>query len=110
MVVLSVGLLGLAPLLKVSIDANSAGKEFDEASGLALNKVKTYETAVGPIIVPYSEVENSVQGKYTRSTVIADNTTNPAIPNGLNQVQVTVGWTDNLGHQQSISQTTYLQK
>jgi type IV pilus assembly protein PilV len=110
MVVLAVGILGLAPLLKISIDANSTGNEFSQASRLAMDKIHGYEADSAAIAIPLSAAESNVLGKFSRTTSIIDKTVDATLPDGLNLIEVTVGWTDPTGKSQTISQSTYLQK
>lgn len=110
MVVLAFGILGLAPLLKISMDANSTGNEYSQASRLAMDVIHGYEADTIAIVIPVSASESNVLGKYTRTTSIIDKTIDATLPNGLNLIQVTVAWNDLTGNTQSISQSTYLQK
>jgi len=110
MVVLAVGLLGLAPMMKISIDANSVGNEFSQASRLAMDKIHEYEANTIAIVIPVSAAESNVLGRYARSTRITDKTIDATIPTGVNLIKVTVAWTDPTGRSQTVTQSTYLQK
>lgn len=110
MVVLAFGILGLAPLLKISMDANSTGNEYSQASRLAMDVIHGYEADTVAVAIPFSSSESNVLGKYSRTTSIIDKTIDAALPTGLNLIQVTVAWNDLTGNTQSISQSTYLQK
>ncbi|MEK7774563.1 MAG: prepilin-type N-terminal cleavage/methylation domain-containing protein [Candidatus Zixiibacteriota bacterium] len=110
MVVLSIGLLGLAPMMKISIDSNSVGNEFSQASRLAMDKIHGYEADTIAIVIPVSATESNILGKFSRSTSIIDSTVDATVPAGLNLIEVSIAWTDQTGQSQTVTQSTYLQK
>ena len=97
-------------MLKISIDANSTGNEFSQASRLAMDKIHSYEADTIALVIPVSATEDNILGKFTRSTSIVDKTVDATVPTGLNLIEVTVAWTNPSGQTQSIIQSTYLQK
>lgn len=110
MVLLSVGLLGLAPMLVMSIEANSMSKDALEVSSLAKDKLELYENASALPALPYKETEVNLDNDCTRLTEIWDNTTDSLIPDGLCCVRITMSWQDNVGASRSAQYSTYLGK
>lgn len=110
MVLISFGLLGMAPMLVMSIEANSISKDALEISSLAKEKLELYENASALPALPYREKEVDLQGGCARVTEIWDNTTDSLIPEGLCMVEVTMYWNDNVGASRSAKYTTYLDK
>jgi type IV pilus assembly protein PilV len=110
MLVLAVGLLGLAPLMILSVETNTMSQEASMASNLAKVKIEIYQNSDNIPALPYEEVEEDIFGGYSRKTAIIDNATDSLIPEGLCHIQVAIGWTDNSGVHRSSTYTTFLKK
>lgn len=110
MVLISFGLLGMAPMLVMSIEANSMSKDALEISSLAKEKLELYENASALPALPYREQETDLGNGYSRLTEIWDNTTDSLIPEGLCVAEVTMSWNDNVGASRSAKYMTYLEK
>lgn len=110
MVVLSIGLLGVAPMVVLSVDGNSISQDVMNTSQLAKQKIEYYESLTTPITVPYQSSEETPDGIYTVSTSIADSTIDNTIPGGLLEITVQVAWTDKTNMPRSATYSTYLDK
>lgn len=110
MLVLAVGLVGLAPLVIVSIDGNMTSREHSEASSLLKEKVEYYEGLAVLPTLPIRESESDLDGGYSRTTFVRDNLTDGTIPADLCQIDVDVSWTDTQGIQRSSSYSTFIVK
>jgi len=108
MVIIAIGLLGLAPLVVLSIDANSMSQDAMAACTLAKEKIETYENASLLPTLPYSEEEAGLEGGYNRSTRIWDNTVDTLLPADLCQVEVVISWQDKMGVSRSATYSTLL--
>jgi len=108
MVIIAIGLLGLAPLVVLSIDANSMSQDAMAACTLAKEKIETYENASLLPTLPYSEAETDLEGGYNRSTRIWDNTVDTLLPADLCQVEVVISWQDKMGVSRSATYSTLL--
>lgn len=123
MVIMTVGLLGIAPLLVLSIESNSVSKDIIIASNIAREKIEYFE-ALETVPNPYTEYESDVtsiitnmdgtvlqsitQTGYNRSTLIQSNAVDTLIPPGLLKVVVAVNWTDKIGIARQTSITTFM--
>ena len=95
MVILAVGVLGLAPVLVTAVRGNSASRDNTVATNLAREQIEVYER-INPLpALPFTSSETGLGGgAYNRTTTIIDNTSDPAIPVGSCQIDVNVSWAD----------------
>ncbi len=110
MLVLAIGLVGLAPMVIVSIDGNKTSQEHATAASLLKEKVE-YWTGLNEFpAMPVEDAESDLEGGFTRTTYVADNSVDTTIPPDLFQVDVSVSWTDMQGIQRSSSYSTFVLK
>lgn len=107
MVILAIGILGLAPMVVLSIEGNSMSRDCSIAAKLAKEQMEAYES-LDTIPVPVMETEDTLG--YSRTTVISEDATGVAIPVGLVKVEVMVTWTDKVGVARSTKYSTLLPK
>ncbi len=110
MIILAIGILGLAPMLILSIDANSMARDFSIASELAEEKLEHYENLGTISTVPYSETEVHLRSLYTRTTTIMDAATDSLIPDSMAQIDVIITWTDKTGQNRAVRYSTLMEK
>ncbi|MBU0984751.1 MAG: hypothetical protein KKA42_12815 [candidate division Zixibacteria bacterium] len=110
MFVLTVGLLGLAPMLIMSVEGNCVSRDNTVAAGLAKEKIEYYESLETMPALPYLEQEDGLASAFTRVTRIDDISTDSTIPDGVYLVDVNVGWTDHQEIQRQTSITTFILK
>ena len=110
MLILAFGVLGLAPMIVISMFGNSYSNQVTVADAIAMDRFEEIKTWYHVSPLPYSETVNNVQRIFTRQTQIDDNTTNVSIPAGVYRIQVTVGWTDQEQVPRSVSYFTYKAK
>jgi Tfp pilus assembly protein PilV len=110
MVILAFGVLGLAPMIVISMYGNSYSNQVSLADAIAqdrLEEMKTW-TEINP--VPYCQTVNDIHGTFTRETIVGDAATDASIPNGVYRIQVNVSWTDQKQLPRSVSYFTYKAK
>lgn len=95
MVVLSLGILGLAPMMVISIDGSVHADNITAVVASAQERVEARlaQGVTGPL--PVTEVEVIDAGKYTVTTVITDATIDTLIPAHVYKIDVSVNWLDN---------------
>jgi len=110
MLILGFGVLGLAPMLVVSMFGNSYSNQVTVADAIALDRFEEIETwpLVSPI--PYTQTVNTVQNIFTRQTQIDDSSSDASIPAGVYRIEVTVTWTDQQEVPRSVSYFSYKAK
>jgi len=109
MIILAIGLFGMAPLVVLSIEANSMSQDALAVSNLAKEKIETYANASLLPGLPFDEAETGLAGGYDRTTRIWDNTVDTLIPAGLCQVEVVISWQDKMGVSRSATYSTLLE-
>ena len=110
MLILAFGILGLAPMMVLSIDANSTSRDFSIASELAKESLEFYESSPGTIVAPYSNTESNLQGDFTRQTYILDHASDTLIPDSRYKLVVVISWLDDNGLAQSTQMSTLIKK
>ena len=108
MIVLGVGLLGLAPMLVLSMQGNQFSREVTEAAFLAQDRIEQLKNQT--IISPIPFYETTATGDYYRMVNVSDRTVDNTIPPGVYQITVTINWTDKEGKSHSTSYLTYKTK
>jgi len=108
MLVLAFGVLGIAPMVVLSIEGNVISKDQNIAANLLKQKVEHFEGLDSLPAVPYREYEQGLNTIYNRSTLIIDNSSDTLIPAGLYKLKVDVTWADNQNVQQTASFSTLL--
>ncbi len=108
MVVLAIGILGLAPMLVVSMQGNQSSRETTEAAYLAQDRIEQFrnQTTISPI--PFNET--STVGQYSRVVNVVDLSVDNTVPAGVYRITVTVTWVDKDGTSRSASYITYKSK
>lgn len=110
MLIMAFGVLGLAPMIVVSMYGNSYSNQVTIADAIAMDRFEEIKTWYHISPLPYSETVNNVQRIFTRQTQIDDNTTDGSIPAGVYRIQLTISWTDQEEVARSVSYFTYKAK
>jgi type IV pilus assembly protein PilV len=110
MLILALGVLGLAPMIVVSMFGNSYSNQVTIADAIAMDRFEEIKTWYQITPLPYSQTMNNLQRIFTRQTQIDDSTTDGTIPPGVYRIQITVGWTDQEQVPRSITYFTYKAK
>lgn len=110
MVVLTIGLLGLAPMIVLSIDGNSMSQDVLTVSNLAKEPIEFYQGAAGLPALPFKVSQSLDGGTYTRTVRIWDNTTDTLMPPDVCHMEVTISWTDKTGMARSSQYSTLIEK
>lgn len=109
MIVLAIGLLGLAPMLVMSIEGNEMSRDNTIAANLAKEQVEFFEGLSSMPPLPYTNHETGLEnGLYSRSTYIRGNATDSTIPAGVYQIDVQVSWVDNSQVQRNTRYSTFI--
>lgn len=108
MIVLAIGLLGLAPMFVMSMQGNQFSRETTEAAYLAQDRIEQLMNQA--VISPIPYYETSSQGDYYRSVNVSDNTVDYTVPPGVYRITVNLNWVDKEGRSHSTSYITYKTK
>lgn len=110
MVILAFGILGLAPLIVISMYGNSYSNEVTSANAIAQERIEQLREASSFSPLPWQEVVSGVHGSFTRTTTVDDSTTDGSIPTGVYRITVNVNWSDQKGLSRTVSYYTYKAK
>ncbi len=110
MIILALGILGLAPMMVTSIEGNTIARDNIEAANLLKQRIEFYEGLDSIPGVPFSLRETGLRGQFARTTAVADNASDTTIPAGVYQVDVQIDWTDHLNKPHTRSYSTYVLK
>jgi Tfp pilus assembly protein PilV len=110
MLVLSIGVLGLAPMLVLSVESNVLSRDNTVSSKLMKEKIEYFESLDPMPAMPYYQREAGLNQLFTRTTTINDITTDTLIPDGLFKIDVNIAWVDHEQLQQSRTYSTYISK
>ncbi|MCP4686259.1 MAG: hypothetical protein GY867_12540 [bacterium] len=108
MLIMAFGLMGLAPMLVVSIEGNVISRDHTIAANLLKEKIEFYEAADSLPALPFRQVEYGLDSTFTRTTLIQDSVSDTLIPGGVCLVDVSVAWLDNQQVQRTSTYSTYL--
>jgi type IV pilus assembly protein PilV len=110
MLILAFGVLGLAPMIVVSMFGNSYSNQVTIADAIAMDRFEEIQTWYHIAPLPYTQTLNNVRRIFTRQTQIDDSTTDGTVPPGVYRIQVTVSWTDQEQVPRTITYFTYKAK
>lgn len=126
MIVMAIGLLGVTPLIILSIEANNISEDTVIASNLVRDKIEylegldsiptsMYTQSESSVYTTYEQLDGTVLATktaigYDRTTIIQTNATDSLTPVGLLKVTVGIAWTDKVGISRQTSITTYLKE
>lgn len=110
MLILAFGVLGLAPMLVVSMFGNSYSNQVTVADAIAMDQFEEIKTWYQVSPLPYTQTVNNLHGMFTRQTQIDDSTTDGSVPPGVYRIEITVNWTDHEQVPRSVTYHTYKAK
>lgn len=110
LLIFSIAVLGMAPLMVVSMKSNTYSRDLTLATQLAKEKLEDFEAADSLPTAPYSYYESGLQSKFSRSTWVIDSVSDTLIPGTCSRIDVVVTWSgeDSLSH--STQMSTLIQK
>ena len=111
MIILSIGFLGLAPMVVLSIEGNNISRDVLNVSGFAKQQIEFYKTLDPDSLpaAPYTNTQTNLAGGYNMTTYLNDNATDPTVPLGLDRIDIIIDWTDNVGVGRSASYSTFVE-
>lgn len=92
-VILAIGLLGLAPMMAISITGNAFANEATEATVLAQDKIEELKNMTTFASIPLSD-SVAVDAQYTLVSRVDDTASDGTVPVGVYKIFVRVRWVD----------------
>jgi len=106
MVILAVGLLGLAPLIMISIYGNTYSSDMTQANALAQQEVETLVNWSDYGTLPMVSVTDSVAGVFKVTRTVTDHANSADVPVGLVQIAVVISWRDKKAQDRNVFYST----
>jgi type IV pilus modification protein PilV len=110
MLVLAVGVLGLAPLMVITMDSNSFANELTQANTLAQDKIESIRNISSFSPLPYVQTQNNVLNHYTVVTRVDGTESDATVPSGVYRLHVNVSWIDHNDLPRSVDYRTFTNK
>lgn len=110
MIIMGMGILGLAPLIVLSIEGNNISRDVMAVSGFAKEQIELYENADALPALPFKQYDQGLGDGYDRVTSIWDNASDTTIPPGYCRIEISITWTDKVGVARSTEYATLLSK
>ena len=92
-VILAIGLLGLAPMMAISITGNAFANEATEATVLAQDRIEELKNTATFASIPLSD-SVAAGGKYSVISRVDDTASDGTVPVGVYKIFVRVRWVD----------------
>lgn len=108
-VILAIGLLGLAPMMAISITGNAFANEATEATVLAQDKIEELKNMTAFASIPLSD-SVAVDAQYTLVSRVDDTASDGTVPVGVYKIFVRVRWVDQAGVDRRLEFFTYRTK
>lgn len=109
MLILALGILALAPMMALSVTSSRSSVQITAIAAEAQASIEERIGAGNFGTMPFSETQ-IVDGKYTITTDVRDDSVDPSIPSRVYEVTVTVLWQDDKEVGRNLSFITYIQK
>ena len=110
MIILAIGILGLAPLLVVSMDSNSHSRDLSLAMQLARDKLELLESSSDLDTYPNVDTESNLEDKYSRTTYLISSVSDTLIPEDRYKAIVIVTWKDDKEVEHNTQMSTLIGK
>lgn len=108
-VILAIGLLGLAPMMAISITGNAFANEATEATVLAQDKIEELKNMTAFASIPLSD-SVAVDAQYTLVSRVDDTASDGTVPVGVYKIFVRVRWVDQASVDRRLEFFTYRTK
>lgn len=92
-VILAIGLLGLAPMMAISITGNSFANEATQATVIAQDKIEELKNTATFGAIPQTD-SVAVDAKFSMVSRVDDTSSDGTVPAGVYKLFVRVHWTD----------------
>ena len=110
MLVVSIGILALAPMMVLSITGNQFSEDITSVAAAAQLRAENMIGRGKFPSMPYSDTASAGDGAYHLTTEVKDNTVDSSIPDKVYEVTVSVVWDDETGVERNLSFITYSTK
>jgi type IV pilus assembly protein PilV len=110
MVILAIGVLGLAPMMVTAMYGNAFSKDVTSAAFLAQDSMERLKNQSVITPIPYTQTDNGLFNVYNRTIRVDDFGSDGTVPPNVFRILVTMTWTDKKGVSRSETYSTYKMK
>ena len=110
MVLLSIGILGMAPLMTLSVSSNQFATQVNDVVATAQQNIEQRIRIGGFGTMRYRDTTSVRDGRFAVTTLVHDETVDANIPSKLYQIEVIVSWEDDVNVARTMTFTTYTPK
>jgi len=110
MLVLAIGLLGLAPMMVTAMYGNAFSKEVTSSAFLAQDSMERLKNQSVITPIPFTQTDNGLFNVYNRTIRVDDSSSDGTVPPNVFRIKVTINWTDKKGLSRSETFSTYKMK
>jgi len=108
--ILTIGVLGLAPLIGIAVHNNSYANELTIANNLAQKELESLMAQQTYGALPFLQTKDSVSGTFQVNRRVDDNTVLASVPPGVYKLSVNIQWTDGKQKKRSIDYSIFKPK
>ncbi len=110
MLILAIGILGLAPMMVTTMFGNAFSKDVTSAAFLAQDSLERLKNQAVITPIPYIENEYNLFNVYNRAIRVDDSSSDGTVPPNVFRMRVTITWTDKKGLSRTETFTSYKSK
>ena len=107
MLIVAIGILGLAPLMAITMDGNSFSRSVTMANTLAQDKIESLRTVPGFSPLPFVESDLNVNNRFDIYTTVDGPSSDASVPSGVYRIHVDIRWIDQNNLPRSLEYWTY---
>jgi len=109
-IILTVGILALAPMVVTAISANDFSGEATTVASAAQERLEELIGRRSFATMPYTECDSVRNQKFEVLSIVSDNSVDPSIPWNVYEITVVINWMDHSGVDRSMTFSTYSTK
>ncbi len=108
MLIITIGILGIAPLIVLSIEENVISEGYSNISNIISSEIELFQTLDSLPTPPYVKKDLNDQERYAMLTSLDDHASDSLVPNGLYRVKIDIVWQDHQDVVRNNSVSTYI--
>ena len=108
MLIITIGVLGIAPLIVLSIEENVISESYSNISNIISSEIELFQTLDSLPTPPYVKKDLNSEENYAMLTSLDDHASDSLVPDGLYRVKIDIVWQDHQNVVRNNSVSTYI--
>jgi len=108
MLIITIGVLGIAPLIVLSIEENIISEDYSNISNIISSEIELFQTLDSLPTPPYVKKDLNSEERYAMLTSLDDHASDSLVPDGLYRVKIDIVWEDHQNVVRDNSVSTYI--